>query len=149
MGEYVGLAIGKYNFLSYKNCFGDLLSIYSKEDLKIESAIDEDGEHFIRRYFSINVGKAKMCLDMMGHTICKAQELFEYYKEEYIEYLLEFDNEKEIENIEREYIFESWVEAVKKYSLVLAFEGDKELEKYKEKYGETYGRKGCVEDRIS
>ena len=36
MGEVVGLRIGNYDFLSYKNTFGDLLSIFSKQDLKIE-----------------------------------------------------------------------------------------------------------------
>ena len=31
MGEVVGLRIGNYDFLSYKNTFGDLLSIFSKQ----------------------------------------------------------------------------------------------------------------------
>lgn len=42
MGEIVGLAIGNYEFLSCKNTFGDLLSIFSKEDMRIENQYDEE-----------------------------------------------------------------------------------------------------------
>lgn len=81
MGEIVGLAIGNYEFLSCKNTFGDLLSIFSKEDLRIENEYDEEMEESItKRYFSTTVDKAKMCLDVMGHTMSKARSLFEYHK---------------------------------------------------------------------
>lgn len=122
MGEIVGLAIGNYEFLSCKNTFGDLLSIFSKEDLKIENKYDEEMEESITsRYFSTTVGKAKMCLDVMGHTISKARSLFEYHKNNYIDYLEEYSNDEvDIATVEREYIFENWVQAVKKYSVILA-----------------------------
>lgn len=60
MGEIVGLCIGNYDFLSCKNSFGDLLSIYSKEDLKIEEVYNEElGESITRRYFATTVSRAK------------------------------------------------------------------------------------------
>lgn len=40
MGEIVGLCIGSYEFLSRKNTFGDLLSIFSQDDLTIEEVFD-------------------------------------------------------------------------------------------------------------
>ena len=39
MVEIVGLCIGSYEFLSRKNTFGDLLSIFSQDDLNIEDVI--------------------------------------------------------------------------------------------------------------
>lgn len=122
MGEVVGLCIGNYDFLSCKNTFGDLLSIFSKEDLTIEKIFDEElGENIIKRYFTTTVGKAKMCLDVMGHTTSKAQSLFEYHKNSYMDYLKDYpDDEVDIDNIEREYIYENWVQAVIKYSSILA-----------------------------
>lgn len=121
MGEIVGLRIGNYNFLSCKNTFGDLLSIFSKEDLTIEEVFDEELEEYItRRYFTTTVSKAKMCLDVMGHTTSKAQSLFEYNKKNYIDYLKDYPaNKADIGNIKREYTFENWVRAVKKYSSIL------------------------------
>ena len=114
MGEIAGLCIGNYEFLSYKNTFGDLLSIFSKEDLTIEEIFDKElDESITKRYFTTTVGKAKMCLDVMGHTTSKAQSLFEYHKMSYMDYLEDCtDNEVDIDNIEREYIFENWVQAV-------------------------------------
>lgn len=122
MGEIVGLCIGNYEFLSYKNTFGDLLSIFSKEDLTIEKVFDEEiDESITRRYFTTTVGKAKMCLDVMGHTTSKAQSLFEYHKDSYMDYLKYYtDDEVDIDSIEREYIFDNWARAVMKYSSILA-----------------------------
>lgn len=42
MGEIVGLCIGSYEFLSRKNTFGDLLSIFSQDDLTIEEVFDKE-----------------------------------------------------------------------------------------------------------
>ena len=42
MGEIVGLCIGSYEFLSRKNTFGDLLSIFSQDDLTIEKVLLDD-----------------------------------------------------------------------------------------------------------
>lgn len=122
MGEIVGLCIGNYEFLSCKNTFGDLLSIYSKEDLKIEEVFDEElGESITKRYFTTTVSRAKMCLDVMGHTTSKARSFFEYHKKDYMDFLKEYyDGEVDIDNIEREYTFDNWAGAVKKYSLILA-----------------------------
>ena len=122
MGEIIGLCIGNYEFLSCKNTFGDLLSIFSKEDLTIEEVLDEElDESITKRYFTMTVRKAKMCLDVMGHTISKAQRLFECHKKNYMDYLKDYPNDKvDIDNIEREYTFENWTKAVIKYSTILA-----------------------------
>lgn len=122
MGEIVGLCVGNYDFLSCKNAFGDLLSIFSKDDLTIEEVFNEElQESITRRYFSMNVSKAKMCLDAMGHTISKARNVFEYHKKNYVDNLKDYSNEKiDIDSIEREYTFENWSRAVKKYSAILA-----------------------------
>lgn len=122
MGEIVGLCIGSYEFLSRKNTFGDLLSIFSQDDLTIEEVFDKElDESITRRYFTTTVNNAKMCLDVMGHTTLKAKSLFEYHKKNYLDYLEEdFDDEVDSDNIERKYTFENWARAVKKYSSILA-----------------------------
>lgn len=122
MGEIVGLCVGNYNFLSYKNTFGDLLSIFSKEDLTIEEVFDEEQQESItRRYFSMNVSKAKMCLEAMGHTISKAKSVFKYHKENYVDNLKDYPDEKiDVDSVEKEYTFENWFKAVIKYSAILA-----------------------------
>ena len=52
MGEIVGLCVGNYDFYHLKNTFGDLLSIFSKENLTIEEVFDEElQESITRRYF--------------------------------------------------------------------------------------------------
>ena len=122
MGEIVGLCIGSYEFLSRKNTFGDLLSIFSQDDLTIEEVFDKElDESITRRYFTTTVNNEKMCLDVMGHTTLKAKSLFEYHKKNYLDYLEEdFDDEVDSDNIERKYTFENWARAVKKYSSILA-----------------------------
>lgn len=133
MGEVVGLRIGNYDFLSYKNTFGDLLSIFSKQDLKIEEVFDgELQENITKRYFTTTVGKAKMCLDVMGHTILMAKQLFKNHKKNYMDYIDEYPDDKiDIESIEKNYTFEMWSQAVIKYSTILATdiyeEGDYKL----------------------
>ena len=60
MGEIVGLCIGSYEFLSRKNTFGDLLSIFSQDDLTIEEVFDKElDESITRRYFTTTVNNAK------------------------------------------------------------------------------------------
>ncbi len=59
MGEIVGIKIRNYSFLEYKNTFGDLLSLFSPDELIIEDAVDEDGYRYKRRYFAKTVRKAK------------------------------------------------------------------------------------------
>jgi hypothetical protein len=133
MGEIVGLCVGNYDFLSFKNTFGDLLSIFSKENLTIEEVFDEElQESITRRYFSMNVSKAKMCLDVMGHTISKARSVFEYHKKNYVDNLKDYPDEKiDVDSVEKEYTFENWSKAVVKYSAILAVdtweEGDYKL----------------------
>lgn len=120
MGEYVGISIGNYDFIQQKNTFGDLLSIFNPQELKIEDNFHEDGEKYTRRYFSKTVYQAKMCLDVMGHTLSSARSLFEYNKEEYLEYLPEDIGKEELQDIREEYTFEAWKGAVGKYASILA-----------------------------
>lgn len=97
MGEYVGISIGNYDFIQQKNTFGDLISLFNPKELKIENDFYEDGEEYTRGYFIKTIRQTKMCLDVMGHTLCKAQKLFEYNKEEYLDYLLEEKSEEDIQ----------------------------------------------------
>ena len=70
MGEIVGLCIGSYEFLSRKNTFGDLLSIFSQDDLTMEEVFDKElDESITRRYFTTTVNNAKMC--WVGITVIK------------------------------------------------------------------------------
>ena len=122
MGEIVGLVIKNYEFLSCKNTFGDLLSIFSSRDLKIEKVFDKNiDQEVTKRYFTTTVSNAKMCLDVMGHTISKAEKLFEYHKSNYIDYIEECgEKQEDIAFLKKEYTFENWTQAVKKYCVILA-----------------------------
>lgn len=113
MGEYVGITIGKYDFVGQKNTFGDLLSLFSPTELKIDNVVDEDGEKYTRRYFTKTVRQAKRCLDVMGHTLSRARILFEYEKEGEIEYLHDDGDEEKIQLLNKEYTFDAWKGAVK------------------------------------
>ena len=44
MGEIVNIRIGSYDFLSYKNTFGDLLLPFSMHDLHLDP-VTEDGKN--------------------------------------------------------------------------------------------------------
>lgn len=120
MGEYVGITIGKYDFVGQKNTFGDLLFLFSPTELKIDNVVDEDGEKYTRRYFTKTVRQAKRCLDVMGHTLSRARILFEYEKEGEIEYLHDDGDEEKIQLLNKEYTFDAWKSAVKKYAEIMA-----------------------------
>ena len=125
MGEYVGLTIRNHDYITWKNSFGDLLTIFSKEDLKIEDAEYEDGEIYKRRYFRTTVLRAKKCLDSLGYTTSAAHKDFENSKIselEYLDYKAETDEEYEAEykEIESNFTFDEWSRAVKKFALILA-----------------------------
>ena len=120
MGEMVSISIGEYDFLSYKNTFGDLLTIFYEGDLHIVEGA-EDGE-FTTRYFSTTVGRAKKCLDILGYTADKAHDTFERYKQEQIDFFNERDNVDSayVIQYQNEFTFESWSLAAKLYAKVLA-----------------------------
>lgn len=125
MGEYVSLKIRNHDYLSCKNSFGDLLLLFSKEDLKIEEAKDEDGETYIRRYFSTTVSRAKMFLDCLGYTVKSLKRDFENSKVEELEYLEycmddEPSCESKYRDVNEKFEFEAWKTAAKKYALILA-----------------------------
>ncbi|MBE5841957.1 MAG: hypothetical protein E7304_11210 [Butyrivibrio sp.] len=120
MGEYVGISIGNYDFIRQKNTFGDLLSLFSPNELTIEDCIDEDGEKYERRYFTKTVRQAKRALDVMGHTLSHSQVLFEYELQTEIEYLRDDGEEEKINTLNIEFTFQLWVCAVKKYAAVVA-----------------------------
>ena len=116
MGEYVGISIGNYDFIGQKNTFGDLLSLFSPNELTIEDCIDEDGEKYERRYFAKTVRQAKRALDVMGHTLSQSQKLFEQELQIEIEYLRDDGEEEKINILNTEFTFQLWVCAVKKYA---------------------------------
>ena len=62
MGEYVSLTIGKADFLSRKNSFGELLLLFSPADIHFEDVEYNDGEKGVRRYFKniLNIVKNMM-----------------------------------------------------------------------------------------
>lgn len=120
MGEYVGISIGNYVFVEQKNTFGDLLSLFSPNELTIESGIDEDGEKHEHRYFTKTVSQAKRALDVMGHTLFQAQEMFEYKLKTEVEYLRENEEEEKIQILNNECTFKIWISAVKKYASIMA-----------------------------
>lgn len=58
MGEMVGISIGSYDFISYKNTFSSLLTIFHEGDINILSE-NIDGEFCKRFYFSTTVTREK------------------------------------------------------------------------------------------
>ncbi|MCI5504382.1 MAG: HEPN/Toprim-associated domain-containing protein [Eubacterium sp.] len=131
MGEYVSLTIGKADFLSRKNSFGELLLLFSPADIHFEDVEYNDGEKGVRRYFKTTVCKAKRGLDVLNHTYQDARILFEANKQEYIEYSEEYDDSFDLEYVQNNYKFEEWVKAIKKYAHEMAF---LETDSYREWY---------------
>ncbi|ADL34607.1 hypothetical protein bpr_I1873 [Butyrivibrio proteoclasticus B316] len=119
MGEYVSITIGNYDFLQRKNTFGDLLSIFDKKELIIKETQDEEGKKYIQRYFCTSIKNAKMCLDVMGHTISQAKVLFDNLKEAEIDYLEDSTENIDLEQYKKEFDFDSWRNAVLKYAKIL------------------------------
>ena len=125
MGEIVSISIGSYDFISYKNTFGDLLTIYSPEDRQIKTVIDEDGDEYIQYLYVTTVERAKIALDCLGYTVKLARKSFEKSKQEEIDFRegLDFDNDRslnEINEIKNNYLFEQWCKTVQKFSLMLS-----------------------------
>ena len=131
MGEYVSLTIGRADFLSRKNSFGELLLLFSPEDIHFEDLEYDDGEKGVRRYYKTTVCKAKRGLDILSHTYQEARVLFEANKQEYIESCEEYDDSFDLEYVQNNYTFEEWVKSVKKYAHEMAFlETDSYMEWY-------------------
>lgn len=123
MGSMASITIGNYDFISYKNTFGDLLTIYSPEDLRV-SEKTEDGETYTQYAYITTVERAKKCLDSLGYTTAQAKESFERSKQEEIEFLDEYhkkgygDYNSKI--LKRYFSFENWCKAAQKYALLLS-----------------------------
>lgn len=118
MGEYIGIRIKNHEYLSCKNSFGDLLSIFSKDDLHIEQAYDED-ETYTKRYFTTTVLKARMALDCLGHTLTAAKADFEKSKAADLEYC---EDDEKYKEIEEHFTFDEWEKAVKKFARILSID---------------------------
>lgn len=133
MGTYVSLSIGSFGFLTSKNSFGGLLLPFSSRDLKIETAVDEDGEQYTRRYFSSTVSKLKLILDSCGFTIEAAKQDFNTLKSEkldFIQYCLEEDGNTfgmSYEDVSANFTFENWYQAALLYAKALS-DGQRELD---------------------
>lgn len=124
MGEIVSISIGSYDFLSYKNTFGDLLLPFSMHDLHLDP-VTEDGKTYTKRYFLTTVVKIKKCLDALGYTIDAAKSIFEQEKKERIEYASDDTDEYmkpgfSSEQLEKEFTFEAWSLAAKHFAYILS-----------------------------
>ena len=127
MGTYVSISIGSFDFLSSKNSFGGLLFPFSQRDLKIEDAVDEDGEHYTRRYFSMPIANLKKILDASGSTVDIAKHDFEKLKAEkldFIQYCLE-DGWCDTfglsyEDVSNNFTFENWYNTALHYASILS-----------------------------
>ncbi|EMS72779.1 HEPN/Toprim-associated domain-containing protein [Ruminiclostridium cellobioparum] len=124
MGEIVSISIGSYSFLSYKNTFGDLLTIFCPEDRCVKESTDDDGEPYTNYSYITTVERAKKCLDCLGFTVEAARNSFEKSKQEEIEYLDEYFDEKyhsyDSKTIRRKFTFDKWCSAAKRYALILS-----------------------------
>lgn len=129
MGEVVSIAIGSYDFLSCKNSFGDLLLLFSNDNLRVTKAFYEDdsGDEYNQYVFTTTVEKARRCLDSLGYSMECARKSFELSKDEEIRFLEEYSlgngNDKfgySIDDIYSEFTFENWSEAVRRFALLLS-----------------------------
>lgn len=121
MGSMVSVAIGKYDFVSYKNTFGDLLLFYSPLDRRVTEYI-EDGEKFVKYEYVTIVKKAKICLDVLGYTVNLAKQNFESGKTAFIDFRNEMDDWSDFTkgDYEKDFSFENWSNAAKKFAVMLA-----------------------------
>lgn len=121
MGEMVSISIGAYDFLSYKNTFGDLLTFFCMSDLHIESDI-VDGEEYTKRYFSTTVKKSKMCLDALGYTLKTAKDTFDKCKQEKTEFASEYYHTDNFsaEKLKKEFTYKEWCKAAQYFARLLA-----------------------------
>jgi hypothetical protein len=124
MGEIVGIKIGSYEFLSYKNTFGDLLTIFCPEDRRVKECTYDDGEPYTCYSYITTVEKAKKSLDCLGFTVEAARNSFERSKQEEIEFLDEcFDDKHDTDDsktIRKKFTFDEWCAAAKRYALMLS-----------------------------
>jgi len=119
MGEYASLKIGGYDYLSCKNSFGDLLLLFTEDDLKI-NAQTLDGEEYKTFCFSTTIERAEKCLDCLGHTLNRAREDFERDRADKIE-LAQYENDALYEfELKEYYNFESWLAAARKYAWLIS-----------------------------
>lgn len=124
MCETVSISIGKWDLFSCKNSFGDLLTIFSKNDLHSESIIT-DKVNFTHRFLSTTVLKAKQCLDALGYTEKMARISFKFLRDKWLYFYNNFTYPNVItNNVEEELTFEDWSETAKKYALELSTVGD-------------------------
>ncbi|MDQ7095473.1 HEPN/Toprim-associated domain-containing protein [Desulfosporosinus sp. PR] len=124
MGEIVGIKIGSYEFLSYKNTFGDLLTIFCPEDRCVKECTDDDGESYTCYSFITTVERAKKSLDCLGFTVEAARNSFDKSKQEEIEFLDEcFDakhDQYDSKVVREKFTFDKWCTAAKRYALMLS-----------------------------
>lgn len=127
MGTYVSIRIGNFDFLSYKNSFGALLFPFSQGNLTIEESVDEDGEIYTKRYFTLRIDYLKKILDSFGYSIKQSKIEFEKLKKEkleFIQYCLEDGDGNtyglSYEDVSKNFTYGNWRKAVLKYAKILA-----------------------------
>lgn len=125
MGTIISINIGNFDFISSKNTFSDLLMPFSNKDLALEECEDNEGSKYTRRSFKSTVGKFIQILDSLGYSLDAAQRDFERNKTEELEYI-QFSMDEGVsmnptyEELEKSFTFESWSQAIRKYSRILS-----------------------------
>lgn len=124
MGTIVSIVIGSYDFLSEKNTFGDLLTIFSPEDRCVKECTYDDGETYNNYSYITTVERAKKSLDCLGFTVEAARNSFEKSKKDEIEFLDECYNGNKgsysSKTISKNFTFDKWCSAAKRYALLLS-----------------------------
>ena len=127
MGTYVSIRIGNFDFLSCKNSFGDLLFPFSQRNLNIKESVDEDGEIYTKRYFTLRIDYLKKILDSFGYSIEQSKVEFEKLKKdklEFIQYCLEDGDGNtyglSYEDVSKNFTYGHWRKAVLRYARILA-----------------------------
>lgn len=121
MGEMVSISIGSYDFLSYKNTFGDLLTPFCMADLHIEPDTI-DGEKITKRYFSTTVKKVKICLDVLGYTLEVSKKTFEKCKQGKVEFASEYPRTGDFssEKLKIDFTYKNWCKTAQYFARILS-----------------------------
>jgi hypothetical protein len=120
MGSSAEISIGKYKYLYSQSYLTPLLLIFNSWDKQIESCIEDD-ESPSYKYIT-TVKQAKQCLDVSGHRITEAKNIFESSKAD-LEWFFDTTYDDKMDEALRKYQFENWYSSVIYFSKKLSSEG--------------------------
>jgi hypothetical protein len=121
MGSSATISIGKYEFLSCQSYLSPLLLIFNIWDRRIETLVEDDEEYVSYKYIT-SVKFAKQCLDVSGHHITNARNIFESSKLN-LEHFFENEYYDKIDEAIKEYRFENWYSSIKYFAKKMASKG--------------------------